>query len=214
MDKMLKELLERYPALSRLKGELERAADMLTLAASSGGKILVCGNGGSSADADHIVGELMKGFLLKRETPSRDKEKFVNSLGEAAAPFTEKLQRAIPAISLSSQTAISSAFVNDVAAELVYAQMVYGYGKRGDLLIAISTSGNSANVVNALLCAKAMGLSTIALTGDLPSRLSENADLTLAVPETETFKVQELHLPIYHYLCAAIEERLFGCKEE
>ena len=210
MDKMLIELIERYPSLAHISEEIKKAADMLCYAAERGGKILVCGNGGSSADADHIVGELMKGFLLKREMPPSDKEKFKAALGDDATPFVEKLQQGIPAISLSAQTAISSAFINDVDPDLIYAQMVYGYGKPGDVLLAISTSGNSKNVVNALLCAKSMGLCTIALTGKSDSKISANADCTIKAPEEETFKVQELHLPIYHYLCAAAENYLFG----
>ena len=208
-DMLLSELLERYPALFSISGEIKKAKDLLCRAAEQGGKVLVCGNGGSSADADHIVGELMKGFLLKREMPQTDKEKFKAALGDDASPFVEKLQRGIPAISLSAQTAISSAFINDVDPELIYAQMVYAYGEPRDVLIAISTSGNSKNVVNALLCAKALGIATIALTGKKESRLSENADCTIMAPEEETFKVQELHLPIYHYLCAAAENYLF-----
>ena len=211
MDKMLIELIERYPTLSPISEKIERAKDILCRAAERGGKILVCGNGGSSADADHIVGELMKGFLLKREMPLDDAEKFKAALGDDATPFVEKLQQGIPAISLSAQTAISSAFINDVEPDLVYAQMVYGYGKPGDILIAISTSGNSKNVVNALLCAKAMGIATIALTGKKESKLSANADCTIKAPEEETFKVQELHLPVYHYLCAAVEAHFFDC---
>ena len=214
MDKMLTELIKRYPTLSPISEKIERAKDILCRAAEQGGKILVCGNGGSSADADHIVGELMKGFLLKREMPPSDKEKFKAALGDDATPFVEKLQQGIPAISLSAQTAISSAFINDVDPDLIYAQMVYCYGESGDVLIAISTSGNSKNVVNALLCAKALDIATIALTGKKESRLSENADCTIMVPEEETFKIQELHLPIYHYLCASIENYLFGNKNK
>ncbi len=209
-DKKLSELLERYPSLLSISESIQKAAEMLCDTAVCGGKILVCGNGGSSADADHIVGELMKGFLLKRPMPDEDKKKFEKALGDSAPLFTEKLQGGIPAISLSAQTAISSAFINDVEPELIYAQMVYGYGKQADTLIAISTSGNSKNVLNALLCAKALGLKTVALTGMRDSSLSENADCTIKVPETETFKVQELHLPVYHYLCAKVEESCFS----
>jgi D-sedoheptulose 7-phosphate isomerase len=206
---LLSELLERYPCLSVCKNDIEKAAELLYSVASKGGKILVCGNGGSSADSDHIVGELMKGFLKKRRMSDLDREKFRAALGDEAQFFTENLQGAIPAVSLSAQTAISSAFINDVEPSLVYAQMVYGLGKAGDLLIGISTSGNSENVVNALLCAKAMGLSTIALTGEKESKLSKSAEVTVKVPERETFKVQELHLPIYHYLCASLEDKMF-----
>lgn len=206
---LLSELLERYPCLSVCKNDIEKSAELLYSVASKGGKILVCGNGGSSADSDHIVGELMKGFLKKRRMSDIDREKFRAALGDEAQLFTENLQGAIPAVSLSAQTAISSAFINDVEPSLVYAQMVYGLGKAGDLLIGISTSGNSENVVNALLCAKAMGLSTISLTGEKESKLSKSAEVTVKVPERETFKVQELHLPIYHYLCASLEDKMF-----
>ncbi len=208
-DMLFEELIERYPCLSVCQNEIKKASELLYNSAAGGGKILVCGNGGSSADSDHIVGELMKGFLKKRQMPLCDAEKFEATLGEGAKFFTEKLQGAIPAVSLSAQTGISSAFINDVEPSLVYAQMVYGLGREGDLLIAISTSGNSENVVNALLCAKAMGLRTIALTGERESKLSENADVAVKVPERETFKVQELHLPVYHYLCASVEEKIF-----
>lgn len=210
MTDKLNELIERYPALSVCADSISLANEMIVNSAKAGGKILICGNGGSSADADHIVGELMKGFLLKRPMSKTTAERFKSSLGDSANKFIEKLQCGIPAISLSSGTAISSAFINDVEPDLVYAQMVFGYAREGDLLIAISTSGNSKNVVNAAKCAKALGISTLALTGKAESALSEICDCTIKVPEKETFKVQELHLPVYHYLCASVEEEIFG----
>ena len=164
-----------------------------------GGKVLVCGNGGSASDSEHIVGELMKGFLLKR--PVND-ERLPNRL-------REKLQSPLEAISLPSQIAVLSAYINDVDPEMMYAQLVYGYAKENDLVIGISTSGNSKNVVNAIETAKAIGAKTLSLTGKNESKLSELSDITIKVPETETFKVQELHLPVYHYLCAETEKHFF-----
>lgn len=204
------ELLERYQKLSECAEDIIRARELMSKTVRAGGKILICGNGGSSADADHIVGELMKGFLLKRKMPADVSADFRAALGEEAEDFINLLQRGIPAISLSAQSAICSAFINDVDPDMIYAQMVFGYGKKEDLLIAISTSGNSKNTVNAAKCAKALGIATLALTGKDDSHLSRICDVTVKAPETETFKVQELHLPIYHYLCAAVEEEFFG----
>ena len=209
-NKLFCELTERYPCLSAIADDIKKAEELMIKAVKSGGKILICGNGGSSADADHIVGELMKGFLLKRKMSAEQAADFKAKLGDEADEFTDNLQCGIPAISLSAQTALSSAFINDVRADMIYAQMVFGYGKKEDLLIAISTSGNSKNVVNAAKCASALGLSTLALTGKNDSLLSEICNVTIKAPECETFKIQELHLPIYHYLCAAVEEEFFG----
>ena len=195
----MKELLERYPALAKCRDSIEKALDMMTDTYKNGGKVLVCGNGGSAADSEHIVGELMKGFLSKREvTDERIPER-----------LRENLQGALPAISLPSQCAILSAFVNDVEPDMMYAQMVYGYAKENDLVIGISTSGNSKNVVNAVEVAKCVGAKTLSLTGQNESKLSELSDVTIRVPETETYKVQELHLPVYHYLCAGVEKAMF-----
>lgn len=210
MDLMLEELLTRYPILESCRAEIEQAADMMLATYQNGGKILVCGNGGSCADSDHIVGELMKGFLLLRKMNDEQQATFRKALGEDAENLIEKLQCGIPAISLPAQGAVLSAFVNDVDAELIYAQLVFGYAKEHDLLIGLSTSGNSKNVVAAAKVAKAMGIATLALTGERESKLSALCDCTVRVPETETFKVQELHLPVYHYLCATLEHRLFG----
>lgn len=195
----MKELLKRYPALCECRDSIEKALDMLTDTYKNGGKVLVCGNGGSAADSEHIVGELMKGFLSKREvTDERIPER-----------LRKNLQGALPAISLPSQCAILSAFVNDVEPDMMYAQMVYGYAKENDLVIGISTSGNSKNVVNAVEVAKCVGAKTLSLTGQNESKLSELSDVTIRVPETETYKVQELHLPVYHYLCAGVEKAMF-----
>lgn len=195
----MEHLIKRYPALSACREDIKQAEKLLIDTYKHGGKVLVCGNGGSAADSEHIVGELMKGFLLKR--PVAD--------ARIAEALRGKLQGALRAISLVSQSAILSAYSNDVDPDMVYAQLVYGYANEGDLVIGLSTSGNSKNVVYAQMVAKAVGAKTLSLTGEKESRLSELSDVTIRVPETETYKVQELHLPVYHYLCAAVEKTFF-----
>lgn len=194
------DLFERYSKLNICKNDIENALALMIDTYKKGGKILVCGNGGSSADADHIVGELMKGFLKERKVTD---ERIPQEL-------REKLQGALPAISLSAHTSLMTATINDNDADMIFAQQVYGYAKEKDLLIAISTSGNSKNVVNAVKVAKALGTKTLALTGETGEMLKEMADVTICAPSTETYKIQEYHLPIYHYLCAKVEEEFFG----
>ena len=192
-------IYERYPKLKECAEMIDEAEKMLIHAFKKNNKVLVCGNGGSAADSEHIVGELMKGFLSKRKVEDvRIPEKFRN-----------RLQGALPAISLPSQSAVLSAFINDVDPEMMYAQLVYGYGKENDVLIALSTSGNSVNVVNAAEVAKSIGMKVLALTGRKESRLFEISDVTIRVPADETYKIQEYHLPIYHHLCARAEEEMF-----
>ena len=169
----------------------------------------MCGNGGSCADSEHIVGELMKGFLLKRKVDEQILRKLENLGYEDAEVSANHLQGALPAISLPSQSAILSAYVNDVSSEMAYAQLTYGYCNEKDLFIGISTSGNSKNVVYAAKVAKMMDAKTLALTGQKESDLSAICDVTIRVSETETYKVQELHLPVYHYLCAMTEAEFF-----
>lgn len=196
----MKNLLERYPALKDCSQDIDEALNIIIDTYKNGGKLLVCGNGGSAADSEHIVGELMKGFMLKRKVEDeRIPERLRN-----------KLQGALPAISLPSQSAILSAFINDVDPDMMYAQLVYGYGNKNDLLICLSTSGNSKNCVNAAEVAKGMGVKVLSMTGAKESKLFGISDCTIRVPETDTFKVQEFHLPIYHYLCAMTEEYFFG----
>ena len=205
------ELFERYPELLSCEADIDRALELMIETYENGGKILVCGNGGSCSDAQHIVGELMKGFLLKRPMSAEQKKAFENALGaEEADAFASRLQRGLPAIALDGQSALMTAYLNDADPDYVYAQEVFCYGKKEDLLIGISTSGNSKNVVLAMKAAKALGIRGIALTGAKESKLSALATATVRVPSTETFKIQELHLPVYHYLCAAIEEKFFG----
>lgn len=194
------ELIERYPELEACREDICAALNIIIEAYRIGGKVLVCGNGGSAADSEHIVGELMKGFLLKRPvTDERLPERIRTGI-----------QGALPAISLPSQCAVLSAFINDVEPEMMYAQLVYGYARQNDVVVGISTSGNSKNIVNAIETARATGIKTVSLTGGRKSRLSELSNVTIRVPETETYKVQELHLPVYHYLCAETEKEFFN----
>ena len=193
-------LYERYPMLNQCKEDIEKALKMMIDTYKNGGKILVCGNGGSASDSEHIVGELLKGFILKR--PVSDKR--------IPERLRKGLQGSLPAISLPSQSAILSAFINDVDPEMMYAQLVYGYAKAGDLLIGLSTSGNSKNVVNAIEVAKCLGIKTLSMTGMNESKMSELSDVTIKAPETETYKIQEYHLPVYHYLCAEVEKEMFN----
>ncbi len=195
----MNDLMKRYPALKPLEKNIQSAVGLIIDTYENGGKILVCGNGGSASDSDHIVGELMKGFMLKRDvTDSRIPEE-----------LRTRLQGSLPAISLPAQSAILSAYINDVDPEMMYAQLVYGYAAGNDLVIGISTSGNSKNVVNAMLVAKSVGAKTLALTGSSGGKLGELADVLINVPEKETYKVQEYHLPVYHYLCAQTEKYFF-----
>lgn len=209
MDK-LTELMQRYPQLEGCKASIEAAMELLRNMYRGGGKLLACGNGGSCADCEHIVGELMKSFLIMRPMNDDVKANLDKLFPEDADKFYNCMQRGIPAISLPSQVAVLSAYVNDVDPEFMYAQLVQGYGRGSDVVLCISTSGNSKNVVRAAQMAKALGLKTLALTGAKDSKLSMLCDVTVRVPETETFKIQELHLPVYHYLCAQLEEELFG----
>lgn len=175
-----------------------------------GGKLLVCGNGGSAADSEHIVGELMKGFLLRREISEDQRSALVSAYPDSGEYLAEGLQGALPAISLVSHSALIHAYANDVAADMVFAQQVWGYGQEEDTLLGITTSGNSANVVNAVKVARVMGLHTIGLTGKDGGRLAELCDVMICAPAIATQVVQEYHLPIYHALCAMLEMEFFA----
>ena len=207
---MLKELLNRYPCLASCEAEIEKAARAMISCYEGGGKIMTCGNGGSCADADHIVGELMKGFLKKRPLSNSKKQAMLAGCPELDEDILSKLQGGLPALSLCSLTALNTAFCNDVDPALIYAQSVLGIGKAGDVLICMSTSGNAGNVHAAAKVAKALGITVIGLTGSGGGKLLGAADICVRVPETETFKIQELHLPVYHYLCAAVEAHFFA----
>ena len=191
----MENLLKRYPELQVCKEDIQKALELMIDTYKNGGKILVCGNGGSAADSEHIVGELMKGFMLKRTVTDE----------RIPTHLRCNLQGALPAISLPSQSAILSAFINDVEPDMMYAQLVYGYASEKDLVIGLSTSGNSKNIVNAIEVAKCVGAKTLAMTGEKESKLSEICDVTIQAPQTETYKIQEYHLPVYHYLCQETE---------
>ena len=206
----MKDLFKRHPELLLCEDSIKMALDALIAAYETGGKLLLCGNGGSAADCDHVVGELMKGFLLKRELTDGKKAELKAANPNIGDELLQKLQRGLPAISLPSICGLNSAFANDVCPDMIYAQSLLSLAVRGDVLIAISTSGNSKNVILAAELAKSIGVTVIALTGEGGGKLGEIADITVGVPERETFRVQELHLPVYHYLCAMIEEHFFG----
>ena len=211
-------LIARYPALDVCGTDIRAAIEALVNSYRAGGKLIVCGNGGSASDAEHIVGELMKGFLLPRHLDEHILAK-LHEACDATDPrtvdyFMQNLQGALPAISLPSQLAISTAFSNDQAPDLTFAQQVLGLGKPEDVLIGITTSGNSKNVLYAFRMAKALGLTTIALTGASGGNCvtGSYADIVIKAPEEETFKIQEYHLPIYHTICIAVEEEFFGAE--
>ncbi len=206
-DECLETFFGRYPDMMACEAEVRAARDVLRDAFAAGNKLLVCGNGGSAADSEHTVGELMKSFRFKRPVTDDFKAAYAKANGCDAPGW---LEGALPAISLVSQTALSTAFGNDEAAVGVFAQQVLGYGESGDVLLAISTSGNSANVVEAAKVARAKGVKVIALTGAKVSKLTGLSDICIRVPSDEVFQVQELHLPVYHVLCAAVEADLFG----
>ena len=199
----------RYPALEACRESVEAATAAIIETYNKGGKVLLCGNGGSCADCDHIVGELMKGFLLRRPVSSKMEEKLAAIAGEEGRMLAKNLQCSLSAISLPGQTALVSAYCNDVEPDAVYAQLVLGHGNPEDVLICMSTSGNSKNVCNAAVVAKAKGVKTIGMTGAKESRLSALCDICIRVPETETFKIQELHLPVYHAICADVEANFY-----
>ena len=207
---MLNELINRYPSLCDCKEDIKKAVDAIIDCYEKGGKLLLCGNGGSCADCEHIVGELMKGFLKKRPLDGSKMEEMKRNCNLVNDEMLEKLQGGLPAIAIPSITALNSAFCNDVDPELVYAQPLMSLAKENDILIGISTSGNSKNVFGAVKVAKALGIKVISLTGKTGGKLKDTADICICAPETETFKIQELHLPIYHYLCAAVEEHFFA----
>lgn len=206
---MINELLNRYSSLCECKEDIEKAAKAIIECYENGGKLLLCGNGGSCADCEHIVGEMMKGFLKKRPLNDSKKAEMKSKCDLVDDELLSKLQCGLPAVAIPSINALNSAFCNDVDPELVYAQPLMSLAKENDILIGISTSGNSKNVFGAVKVAKALGIKVIGLTGKKCGKLKETADICICAPETETFKIQELHLPIYHYICAAVEEHFF-----
>ena len=207
--KILDELLERYPQLKEQRDDILAVYKVLEESYENGGQLLVAGNGGSAADSEHIVGELMKAFIKPRklDTTLQDKLKSVDkNLGEVLA---DNLQGALPSIAVTGHVGLSTAYLNDCNPLLSFAQQVNGFGREGDVFLGISTSGNSENILYALVTAKAKGMKTIGLSGRDGGKMKEICDEIIIVPEKETFKIQELHLPVYHALCLMLEERFF-----
>ena len=203
------ELFSRTPELKDVQLEMARALEYLKDAALSGCKVLCCGNGGSCADSEHIAGELMKGFLKKRPLDREERLLWQNTFGEEGVHEAECLQNGIPCVVLSSQTALLTAVLNDNDPSMAFAQAAWVTAKEGDVFIGLSTSGNSENVLAAARAAKLRGAKIIAMTGQRKSKLSELADAAIRVPATETYRVQEYHIQVYHWLCAALEDALY-----
>lgn len=208
--KLLEELAARYPVLRPVQKSVLAAYEVLEACYARGGKLLIAGNGGSCADAEHIVGELMKGFLKPRRLREELQERLCAEDEENGARLAAALQGGLPALALNGHPGLSTAFANDVDADMVYAQQLCGYGCERDVFLGISTSGNSKNVDYAVTVAKARGIPVIGLTGKDGGKLGRRADVAIIVPEQETYKIQELHLPIYHILCLMLEARFFA----
>lgn len=207
---ILEDLFARYTALEACATDVRAATEALLRCFVQGGKLLVCGNGGSASDSEHIVGELMKAFKLKRPLDNAMCERLRTAYPEQAERMISNLQGAVPAISLVSETALMTAFGNDVSAEMAFAQQVLGYGRPGDILLAITTSGNSENVLYAARMARVQQVTVLSLTGRDGGCIKSLSDICICVPAWETYQIQEYHLPIYHCLCASVENELFG----
>jgi len=205
----IQQLIQRYPALEPVKNNISAAFDIIADSYTNGGKLLIAGNGGSASDAEHIAGELMKTFEKKRTLPDSfimDIKKVNIEIAEYLIP---RMQPGLPTIALSGHASLNTACINDIDGNITFAQQVYGYGKEADVLLAISTSGNSKNILYAAAVAKAKKLKIVALSGGSGGALRNIADVSIIVPETETFKIQELHLPVYHCLCQMLENYFF-----
>lgn len=208
--KHIEVLVNRYPVLNSVKDEIVEAYFLLVESYKNGDKLLIAGNGGSAADAEHIVGELMKGFKLPRKLNENFTDKLISENEELGTVLAESLQGALPAIALDGHPALSTAYMNDCEPLLCFAQQVNGYGKAGDVFLGISTSGNSKNILYAATTAHAKGMKVIGLTGAKDSKLMQMSDVCIKVPQTETYMIQELHLPVYHCLCLMLEDEFFG----
>lgn len=209
LNKHIELLIKRYPVLEIIKEQIVNAYLIMEESYENGGKLLITGNGGSAADADHIVGELMKGFKKQRKVSNEFAKNLIDIDIEKGKELAEKLQNGLPAFALNNHSALTTAYVNDVDGILCFAQQVNGYGKEGDVFLGISTSGNSKNVLYAAITAKAKGIKVIGLTGKDGGDLKEVSDVSIVVPENETYMIQELHLPVYHCLCLMLEDKFF-----
>ena len=203
-------MLQRYPVLECCREQIVKAAEILVESYGRDGKLLTAGNGGSAADAEHIVGEMMKTFRIQKTLPEGYAEALFATDPEMGSVLRSHLQGALPAIALDGHISLSTAYMNDCEPLLCFAQQVNGYGRPGDVLLGISTSGNSRNVLYAAVAARARGMKVIGLTGGRDNRLEKFSDVCIKVPETETYKVQELHLPVYHCLCLMVEKHFYG----
>lgn len=203
------DLIQRYPALKGCRPDIQMASSALVECYQNEGKLLVCGNGGSASDSDHIVGELMKSFSKKRPLTKEFSKKLQENNAEIGSLLASKLERGLPAIALHAHGGLVSAISNDIGSDYVFAQQVLGYGRKNDVLLAISTSGNSVNVLNACITAKALNMKVIGLLGKSGGKMKEFCDVAIRVPSTNTAIIQEYHLPIYHTLCIILEETLF-----
>jgi D-sedoheptulose 7-phosphate isomerase len=211
---VLTDLTIRHPLLKSCTTEIEQAFDILYECYKNKNKLLVCGNGGSAADSEHIVGELMKSFMQPRILPEAIQNNLKRVSPDNGSYMATKLQPALTAISLSCHTSLNTAFANDVDPNLIFAQQVIGYGVDGDVLLGISTSGNAENILNALITAKSLGLKTIGLTGKSGGRIKEYCDVIIGVEGSGTAEIQELHQPVYHALCNMLELKFFGSETE
>ncbi|MBQ7257475.1 MAG: SIS domain-containing protein [Abditibacteriota bacterium] len=206
---MIEKLLSEHKELEYLRENIKKTVEAIKTAYNKGGKVMVCGNGGSCADADHIVGELMKGFLSKRPLTSYEEGLILNQKYDNADYLTKFLQRGIPAISLNTHGALISAVINDIGADMMFAQQVFSIGTECDVLIGISTGGGAENVINALKVARAIGCTTVGMTGNRQGKMNEFCDILLDAPSPETYRIQEYHIAIYHALCAQVEKEIF-----
>jgi D-sedoheptulose 7-phosphate isomerase len=210
MQNHIQPLIDKFPDLAACREDVEQAFLLLRACFQAGGKLLLCGNGGSAADCEHLVGELMKGYLSPRPLPAATRQQLEESFPENGRYLAGHLQGALPAISLASQMGLITAYANDVAADMIFAQQVYGYGRDGDVIAGISTSGNSRNVLHALQVGRALGLRTLGFSGGSGGGMKPLCDVCVCVPATRTADIQERHLALYHALCAMLEEAFFG----
>ena len=210
IKKHLDTLIKRYPKLECCRDDIEKAYDIMEEAYENDHKLLIAGNGGSAADSEHIAGELMKRFKTPRPCPPEFAEKLKEIDPERGENLAKNLERGLMAIPLVAHEALTTAYINDVDGFGVFAQQLYGFGRRGDVFLGISTSGNSKNVMSATVVARAIGIKVIGLTGESGGELEKVSDVCIKVPENETYMIQELHLPAYHCLCLMLEDRFFG----
>jgi D-sedoheptulose 7-phosphate isomerase len=201
---------ERYPVLVPMKEQIAAFFDVIRESYENGGKLIIGGNGGSCSDAEHIVGELMKGFKLLRPLDDVARQKLCAVDPVLGAELADKLQGGLPAVALSSHPALNTAYLNDVSGDMMYAQQVNSLGKPGDVFLAITTSGTALNLRYAAVTAKAKGMKVLALTGKTGGAFNDLADINLVMPCNETYQIQELHLPVYHCLCLLLEDHFFG----